>query len=72
MQIIEEKEEVKCFRVDGRCSVCGGILKRDPLVLSSNPPTYKYICTECGDYSMSFENYPRIEYVLVGKEGKQE
>ena len=41
---------------------CGEEMERDNVVLTSNPPKYKYKCSKCGKIEYSIEHYPKIIY----------
>ena len=49
------KESEKCKGADWHCPVCGeGHMKLDEgIVLTSNPPTYRYVCDKCGHTELS-------------------
>ena len=46
---------------------CGEELVRDNVVLSSNPPKYKYVCSKCGKIEYLVDHYPKLTY--ADKEG---
>lgn len=47
---------------------CGEEMERDNVVLSSNPPKYKYKCSKCGKIEYLVDHYPKLTY--TDKEGK--
>lgn len=49
------KESEKCKGADWRCPVCAeGHMKLDEgIVLTSNPPMYRYVCDKCGHTELS-------------------
>jgi hypothetical protein len=41
---------------------CGEEMERDNVVLTSNPPKYKYVCPKCGKIEYVTEHYPKTVY----------
>ncbi|MBO5424418.1 MAG: hypothetical protein J6A25_02795 [Lachnospiraceae bacterium] len=46
------------------CDNCNGEMKHtDGIVLMSNPPKYKHICSNCGEIEYLEEVYPTIRWI---------
>lgn len=48
---------------------CGEELIRGNIVLTSNPPKYKYMCHKCNKQEYLDDIYPKLVY--IDKEGKE-
>lgn len=46
---------------------CGEEMEKDNVVLTTNPPKYKYKCPKCGKIEFLVEHYPKLTY--TNKEG---
>lgn len=40
----------------------------DNMILMSNPPMYRHVCTNCGAIEMFNEVYPKLIYLSVGED----
>jgi len=43
------------------CSNCFTEMELQPIVLTTYPPMYQYVCPKCGHYETSHELYPYLE-----------
>ena len=59
-------EEYQCQRVSYLCDECGYEVEQEPIVLTSYPPMYSYICPNCGWKFITTEQYPRLEFQSRG------
>ena len=39
------------------CDKCGELMLREPIILTTMPPQYRYYCPVCGHTETSFEIY---------------
>ena len=59
----ENKKTVKTYKVTYNCDNCGSDnIERDPVVLTSHPPKFRYVCKNCGDQFILDKSYPYIAY----------
>ena len=61
---MEEKKEVRTFKVDFKCPKCGaGYLRPTGIVCDNNPPTYPHKCTNCNyNKVIKGHKYPYLVY----------
>lgn len=61
--MLEQKIEIKkAFMVNAFCEKCNEPLVRTNIVLTSDPPQFRYYCKKCNEYSISRNQYPQIVY----------
>ena len=59
IKTIKEKISYPIYRTKRYmfCDKCDGLMLREPIILTSMPPQYRYYCPECGYTTTSFEIY---------------
>ncbi len=62
--MIIKREIKKIYECRLYCDKCNIELNRDPIVLSTYPEQYSYICPTCGKITLSYSSYPKLEYEL--------
>lgn len=59
MEIVKKEQKVFIERIYCRC---GKEMQNQNIQLTTHPPQYKYVCSECGFEVVSFVNYPSLSY----------
>lgn len=61
--MLEDKKEVKVYRVEAICTECyEGKMKSTGVMLTSNPPWYPHVCNNCGYKENLRKQYPCLDY----------
>ena len=61
-----KRYEVKPVEEHIYCSICMEEFEIQPVVLTTYPAQYQYVCKGCGNHITSTEVYPKITYVHTG------
>lgn len=70
--MIQKTTKVETFITKAICPNCGKELQISDMVLTTHPCQYQYFCVKCGFSSRSFEQFPKVSYIKVEEEKKEE
>lgn len=64
---IIKSQKVETYLVKLICPNCGAEMRKDDMVLTTNPVQYSYTCPSpwCGFHYTSYKSYPELQYKEV-------